>query len=71
MSPPARLKTLRALVALTPLLGTVLVPLTVSLTIKHVGTATGVGLTLLLSTVWFAVMLRTSEMPQPDGDQFS
>jgi len=66
-----RLKTLRALVALTPLLGTVLVPLTVLLTIKHVGTAAGVGLALLLSTAWFAVMLKTSEMPQPNGDQLS
>ncbi|WP_370455511.1 hypothetical protein [Synechococcus sp. RSCCF101] len=66
--PSTRVRTLRALVAFTPLLGTMLVPLVVPLTMKHIGIATGVGVALLVSTLWFAVMLRTSEMPEPEGE---
>jgi hypothetical protein len=54
-------------VALTPLLGSMAVPIVVPLTMKHAGIATGLALALLLSTLWFVLMLRTSEMPQPEG----
>ena len=54
---------LRRIVAITPIAGAILLPIVVPLAISRIGIATGVVLTLLISTVWFAAMLRTSEMP--------
>ncbi len=53
----------RWFVAITPLAGAILFPLVVPLTISRFGISSGVITALLLSTVWFVVMLRTSEMP--------
>ncbi len=54
---------LRWFVAVTPLAGAILFPLLIPLTIVHKGLAPGVLGALILSTIWFVVMLRTSEMP--------
>jgi len=54
---------LRWFVAVTPLAGAILFPLIVPIVISWFGIATGVLTALLLSTFWFVVMLRTSEMP--------
>ena len=54
---------LRWFVALTPLGGALLFPLLVPLVISWFGIAPGVLTALIVSTLWFVVMLRTSEMP--------
>ncbi len=54
---------MRWLVAATPIAGAIIFPLAVSLTIAWLGIAPGVVVALLLSTLWFVAMLRTSEMP--------
>ena len=54
---------LKTVVAITPLLGSVVVPLLVPLLMVRVSVAAGVLAAVLLSCVWFALMLRTSELP--------
>ena len=54
---------LRWFVALTPLLGAITFPLIVPYIIVRLGLASGITIALLLSIIWFALMLRTSEMP--------
>ena len=54
---------LRLLVALTPLLGAIVFPLMVPLSIARLGIGSGVLVALSLSLVWFVAMLRTAEMP--------
>ena len=54
---------LRWFVAITPLAGAILFPLVIPLTISRLGLAPGVIAALSLSTLWFVLMLRTSEMP--------
>ena len=54
---------LRLIVAFTPLVGAIVFPLLIPTTIEHLGLATGVFSALILSTLWFVAMLRTSEMP--------
>ena len=54
---------LRKIVAFTPLVGAILLPLLVPLTFSKLGLGSGVLVTLLFSTLWFLAMLRTSEMP--------
>lgn len=54
---------LRWFVALTPLTGAILLPLVVPLTIAKLGLGPGVLTALILSSLWFIAMLRTSEMP--------
>ncbi len=51
------------LVALTPLLGAVLFPIVVSITIAKVSLGAGIISALVLSSVWFLAMLSTAEMP--------
>ncbi len=53
----------RWFVALTPLIGAILFPLVVPITIVRLGIEIGVISALLLSTLWFVSMLLTSEMP--------
>ena len=55
--------TLRWIVAITPLVGAMAFPLAVPLTIARVGIGAGIGVALVLSTLWFVAMLRTAEMP--------
>ena len=54
---------LRLIVAFTPLVGALAFPLLIPTTIERLGIASGVITALLLSTLWFIAMLRTSEMP--------
>ena len=54
---------LRLIVAFTPLLGAIVFPLLIPTTIARLGLAPGVLSALILSTLWFIAMLRTSEMP--------
>ena len=49
--------------AITPLAGAMVFPVLVPLTMAKVGIGAGVGLALVLSSIWFVAMLRTSEMP--------
>jgi len=61
-SPDSRLP-LRALVAATPVVGSLLFPLVVSLLMVRVGITAGVLAAVMLGSLWFVAMLRTSEMP--------
>ncbi len=54
---------LRWFVALTPLVGAILLPLVVPIIIEQFGIAPGIISVLLLVSIWFVAMLRTSEMP--------
>ena len=54
---------MRRFVAITPLAGALAFPVLVPISIVRFGIPTGVGVALLVSTIWFVAMLRTSEMP--------
>jgi hypothetical protein len=54
---------LRALVAVTPVLGSVLFPLLVSLLMVRVSITAGVLAAVLIGCLWVVAMLRTAEMP--------
>ena len=53
----------RLIVAFTPLVGAIAFPLLIPTTIERFGLGPGVLRALILSTIWFIAMLRTSEMP--------
>ena len=53
----------RLIVAFTPLVGAIALPLLIPTTIERLGIGSGVFIALILSTLWFIAMLRTSEMP--------
>ena len=54
---------LRLLVAFTPLAGALLFPLVVALLLTRVSITDGVMAAVLIGSLWFVAMLRTSEMP--------
>jgi hypothetical protein len=54
---------LRLLVAFTPLAGALLFPLVVALLMTRVSITAGVLAAVLIGSLWFVAMLRTSEMP--------
>ncbi|MCS5707173.1 hypothetical protein NZK27_13365 [Synechococcus sp. FGCU-3] len=54
----------KVLVALTPLAGALAFPLAVPLVMKHMGIPAAVLTAVVVGTVWFIAMLRTSELPQ-------
>ena len=54
---------LKKIVAITPLLGAVTFPIIVPITISKLGVNYGIFTALLISSLWFIAMLRTSEMP--------
>ncbi len=54
---------LRWFVAVTPIAGAIVFPLLIPVIIARLGIGPGVFSALVLSTLWFAAMLRTSEMP--------
>ena len=54
---------LRWFVAITPLAGAMAFPLIVPIVMARYGIASGVAAALALSSLWFIVMLKTSEMP--------
>ena len=53
----------RWFVAFTPNVAAIIFPLVIPMTISQFGISSGVIAALLLSTLWFVAMLRTSEMP--------
>ena len=53
----------RWFVAVTPIAGALAFPLAVPIVISRFGIGYGVMTALVLSTLWFVLMLRTSEMP--------
>lgn len=56
-------RALKTIVAITPVAGSVLVPLVVPVLMVRVSVGAGVLAAVLLSCLWFAAMLRTSELP--------
>lgn len=54
---------MRALVAFTPIVGSIVVPLLVPVLMVRIGIGAGVGTAVVASCLWFALMLRTAEMP--------
>ena len=57
---------LRTLVAITPLLGSLLFPLLVALLMTRHGIGSGVLAAVAIASLWFVAMLRTAEMPGHD-----
>jgi len=55
---------LKLMVALTPMAGALAFPLAVPLVMKHLGIPAAVLTAVVVGTVWFVAMLRTSELPQ-------
>ena len=53
----------KKVVAFTPLFGALILPLLVPLIISKFGVNYGILSALLISSIWFIAMLRTSEMP--------
>ncbi len=54
---------LRWFVAITPIAGAIVFPLIIPIAIIRFGVGSGIGVALVLSTIWFVSMLLTSEMP--------
>ena len=54
---------LKKIVAFTPLFGALTFPLIVPITISKLGVNYGILSALVVSSLWFIAMLRTSEMP--------
>ena len=54
---------LKKIVAFTPLFGALTFPLIVPITISKFGINYGILSALIISSLWFIAMLRTSEMP--------
>jgi len=55
---------MKALVALTPITGAVVLPLVVTLLMVKVNIGTGVLAAVVASSLWFVAMLCTSELPE-------
>jgi heme A synthase len=54
----------KAFILLVPLLGSLTLPLAVPLLMRSAGIGAGVALVLVVTCLWFAVMLRFAEMPE-------
>jgi hypothetical protein len=54
---------LKAIVAATPMVGSLVVPLLVPLLMVRVSISAGVLALVVAGSLWFVAMLRTSEMP--------
>jgi len=54
---------LKKIVAFTPLFGALSFPLIVPFTLSKFGVNYGMLIALIISSLWFIAMLRTSEMP--------
>lgn len=63
-SPAAPATALKLVVAVTPMLGAVIFPIVVPLLMVRVSISAGVIAAVLIGTLWFVAMLRTSEMPE-------
>ncbi|MFO0039479.1 MAG: hypothetical protein ACK522_11125 [Synechococcaceae cyanobacterium] len=54
---------LRVIVAITPLLGSLAFPIVVPLLMVRVSLSAGMLAAVMIGSLWFVAMLRTSEMP--------
>ena len=54
---------LKKIIAFTPIFGAVTFPILVPVTISKFGVNYGILTALVISSLWFIAMLRTSEMP--------
>ena len=63
MTSPIPTTILKPIVALTPMAGAVVVPLLVPILMVRVSIGAGVAAAVVVSSIWFILMLRTSEMP--------
>jgi hypothetical protein len=54
---------LKLVVAITPLLGSIAFPLVVPLLMVRVSLSAGLLAAVIIGSLWFVAMLRTSEMP--------
>jgi hypothetical protein len=54
---------MRSFVALTPVLGSLTLPFVVPFLMVRVGVGAAVGVAVVVSSLWFTLMLRTAEMP--------
>jgi len=57
---------LRLIVALTPLAGSLAFPIVVPLLMVRVSLSAGMLAAVVIGSLWFVAMLRTSEMPAHD-----
>lgn len=57
---------LRLVVALTPLAGSLAFPIVVPLLMVRVSLSAGMLAAVVIGSLWFVAMLRTSEMPAHD-----
>ncbi|MEB3169841.1 MAG: hypothetical protein VKK43_00555 [Synechococcaceae cyanobacterium] len=57
---------LRLVVALTPLAGSLAFPIVVPLLMVRVSLSAGMLAAVVIGSLWFVAMLRTSEMPAQD-----
>jgi hypothetical protein len=54
---------LRLIVAITPLLGSIAFPIVVPVLMVRVSLSAGLLAAVVIGSLWFVAMLRTSEMP--------
>ena len=54
---------LKKIIAFTPIFGALTFPILVPITISKFGVNYGILTALVISSLWFIAMLRTSEMP--------
>ena len=54
---------LKKIIAFTPIFGALTFPILVPITISKFGVNYGILAALVISSLWFIAMLRTSEMP--------
>jgi len=57
---------LKTVVAATPMVGSLVVPLLVPFLMVRVSISAGVLAMVVAGSLWFVAMLRTSEMPEHD-----
>jgi hypothetical protein len=62
-APAAPSSLLKTVVAATPMVGSLVVPLLVPLLMVRVSISAGVLAIVVAGSLWFVAMLRTSEMP--------
>ena len=62
-APSAPSSLLKTVVAVTPMVGSIVVPLVVPLLMVRVSISAGVLAMVVAGSLWFVAMLRTSEMP--------
>ena len=62
-APSAPSSLLKTVVAATPMVGSIVVPLVVPLLMVRVSISAGVLAMVVAGSLWFVAMLRTSEMP--------